>query len=134
MIKAPTQSLDITIAHFFEDAVEAFVNSAEKPQDFAKKTVWFFLRTFRGLLPVLIVDLIFAAVVFTKSVREAGVDLFEMPAHEKFDHRRNNGAGQKIGREHGEDDRHGQRLKKKFGHAAQKEDRHEHDADAQGRD
>ena len=65
-----------------------------------------------------IVNFLFPAIVLAEPVRETGIDFLEMPAHQKFHHRRDNGAGKKIRGEHGEDDRHRQRLKKILGHTA----------------
>ena len=83
-----------------------------------------FEKTFRsvtlpiGLFTPFIVDLVAGGFIFFESLRQTGVDLFEMSTHQKFDHRRDNRAREEIRGEHRENDRHGQRLKKIFGRAA----------------
>src|SRR5205814_2785892 len=122
--KAPAQSIDVAVADFFEPAIEALVNSVEEPEDFSGKAVRTFLRTFRALFPVFLINLVFAAIMLAEPVGETRIDFLQMPAHQKFHHRRDDSAGEKIGGKHGKDDRHRQRLKKKLRHTTQMKDGH----------
>ena len=80
----------------------------------------------------LVGDVSFVAAIL-QFARETGIDFLHMPAHQKFHHGRHNGAGEKIGGEHGEDHRRSQWLKQISGGATKEKDRHKHDANAECR-
>ena len=78
MFEAPAQGVDVTVAKLFKADVEMLVNLCQKAEDLVEGALGSPSRAVRLFLPMLILDLFFAAVGFIKPVGQARVDFIEM--------------------------------------------------------